>query len=240
LDRQRYRVPVREHDLPDKGDGPEMRAGKDHALALFVRTRHVLPTIGLDLGEELLRVRARDREDLDVVARLLDEDAPCGSISAPPWGDDLEIAAHGPSGARRCEKGERAHDLGERADRPPRHEGQGALRRAGERSREHRYALASSCAGHIGRKMYHWSGSGRISPSSACTIDCVARSRSLAACFVRSTKIGGRATPLNELSRPRVTAATMIGAPDTRASAAAIVGKAVRTPKNVAWTLSSS
>src|SRR6266550_3321381 len=63
---------------------------------------------------------------------------------------------------------------------------------------------------------------------------------SWAACFVRSTKIGGRATPRKVLSRSRVTAATTIGAPETRARFAAIVGKAVSSPKNITSTLSSS
>src|SRR5438094_515422 len=63
---------------------------------------------------------------------------------------------------------------------------------------------------------------------------------SWAACFVRSTKIGGRATPRKVLSRSRVTAATTIGAPETRARFAAIVGNAVSSPKNITSTLSSS
>jgi len=58
--------------------------------------------------------------------------------------------------------------------------------------------------------------------------------------LLRSTKIGGSATPRNVLSRARVTAATTIGAPETRARLAAIVGNAVRSPKNMTSTLSSS
>ena len=67
---------MREQYLAHEGHRPEVRARHDHTLTLLIRVGHMLPAIGPHFGEERFWIQPRDREDLDVIACLLDENAP--------------------------------------------------------------------------------------------------------------------------------------------------------------------
>ncbi len=135
-------------------------------------------------------IEAREAEDLEVVADLFDERLAYEALAIPPSGrDDAEVVAHRVAGRGRRAVRERPADRRDGPVERGREVRQRALHEARGQAGDHVAGVATGC-GHIGRKMYHWSGQRRTKVSRPRAIACVARCTSSAACFVRSTWIG--------------------------------------------------
>src|SRR6266542_1235958 len=241
FDRQRGRVTVQDEDLPAHRDRAEVRARDDDPASAGVRGDELIPSDHPDLAQHLPRVEPGQPEDLEVVTDLRDERRADQALAVATFRrDDAEVRADGRPRARGEPVRERPRDRRDHGVGRGGEQRDGPLGRSNGDRGEPAHAPAAARRGHIGRKMYHWSGQRRTKCSSPRAIASVACCTSSVACRVRSTKIGGSAIPVNVLSWRRTTAATTMGAPETRARFAATAGNAVGVPKKSASTVSSA
>ena len=160
---KRKRVPARDEDLPHQRDRSEVRAAEDHALAETLRAHEVVPPFDTDDRVKTRAIQARDLKYLEVLPDLIHEHAP--GAQRPARRDRRQVRADRGSAARCYQIRHGPGDLGDQPLPCRRHSRQDSLGRSGERPRSaHGYGVPSGRV-HIGRNMYHWSGSPRTSCS---------------------------------------------------------------------------